>query len=97
MEEAIERGRAFLKAGASTVFVWGGSSDRGLRGEEIARLVEGLGGMVNVKMNLRPGFLNAGELAQLGVARISVGPELYLKAMAGFNAALEDLHVNARR
>ncbi|KAF7188693.1 2,3-dimethylmalate lyase [Pseudocercospora fuligena] len=97
IEEAIKRGKAFLKAGASTVFVWGGPSGRGLRDEEIRRLVEGLGGMVNVKMNLRPGFLNAAELAQLGIARISVGPELYLKAMAGFNAALENLHVNAKR
>ncbi|EME88506.1 uncharacterized protein MYCFIDRAFT_209831 [Pseudocercospora fijiensis CIRAD86] len=97
IEEAIERGKAFLKAGALTVFVWGGPSGRGLRDEEIRRLVEGLGGMVNVKMNLRAGFLNSGELARLGVARISIGPELFLKAMEGFNAALQDLHVNAKR
>ncbi|KAI5360820.1 Putative pyruvate/Phosphoenolpyruvate kinase-like domain superfamily, ICL/PEPM [Septoria linicola] len=91
IDDAIQRGKAFLKAGALTVFVWGGPSGRGLRDAEIKRLVDSLGGMVNVKMNLRPGSLNAGELANIGVARVSIGPELFMKAMAGFNSALEDL------
>lgn len=87
VDDAITRGKAFLDAGAVTVFVWG--SSRGVSKDEVKKLVEGLGGMVNVKMNLRPGFLNARELAEVGVARISIGPELYLKAMAGFKDALE--------
>lgn len=87
--DAIARGEAYLDAGAVTVFVWGGPSGRGVSGDEVKQLVQGLGGMVNVKMNLRPGYLNAKDLADLGVARISIGPELYSKAMAGFKEALE--------
>lgn len=90
ISDAIERGKAFLEAGATTVFVWGGPKGRGVRDAEVRQLVEGLGGMVNVKMNLRPGFLKAKEIAELGVARISIGPELYYKASEGFRAGLEE-------
>lgn len=92
IDEAIKRGKAFLKAGALTVYVWGGPSGRGLRDGEIRQLVDAFGGMLNVKMNLRPGFLQAREIADLGVARISIGPELYHKAMAGFKGALNDMY-----
>jgi len=89
VQDAVARGRAYLDAGAVTVFVWGGPSGRGVSTDEVKGLVQDLGGMVNVKMNLRPGFLNAKELAELGVARISIGPELYNKAMATLKDALE--------
>lgn len=89
VDEAIERGKAYLKAGATTVYIWGGPKGRGVSREEVQQLVEGLGGMINAKMNLRPGFLNVQDLAELGVARISVGPEMYHKAMQGFREALE--------
>lgn len=87
--DAIARGKAYLDAGATTVYIWGGPRGRGVSRDEIKQLVEGLGGMINVKMNLRPGFLNVKEIAELGVARISVGPEMWAKAMAGFKDALE--------
>ncbi|KAF2167685.1 hypothetical protein M409DRAFT_53670 [Zasmidium cellare ATCC 36951] len=90
IDEAIQRGKAFLEAGALTVFVWGGPSGRGLRDAEIKQLVEAFGGMLNVKMNLREGQLNARELGELGVARISIGPELWGKAMARFREVLEE-------
>jgi 2-methylisocitrate lyase-like PEP mutase family enzyme len=51
--------------------------------------VEGLGGKVNVKMNVREGFLTVKELRELGVARISVGPELFHKAMKGYREGVE--------
>lgn len=82
--DAVKRGRAFLEAGACTVFVWGGPFGRGLSREEIGVLVRELGGMVNVKMNLREGFLSVAEIRELGVARISVGPELFKTAMKAF-------------
>lgn len=89
IDDAIQRGRAYLEAGAVTVYIWGGPKGRGVRNEEVEQLVEGLGGMINVKMNLQLGFLNAEDLSQLGVARISVGPEMYHKAMQGFRDALD--------
>lgn len=85
--EVVKRARQYLAAGATTVFVWGGPS-RGLAADEVRQLVDRLGGMINVKMNLpRPGgpdFLDVQQIARLGVARVSVGPELFHRAMAGF-------------
>lgn len=87
--DAVARGKAFLEAGACTVFVWGGPFGRGLSSEEIRVLVRELGGMVNVKMNLREGFLGVKEIRELGVARISVGPELWKTAMKAFKDQAE--------
>jgi 2-methylisocitrate lyase-like PEP mutase family enzyme len=73
--------RVFLDAGACTVFVWGGPSGRGVSSAEIQKLVGALGGMANVKMNLREGYYGVKEIQELGVARISVGPKLWKTAM----------------
>ena len=79
MAEALKRGKAYLDAGATTVFYWGGG--RGLRDAEVKGLVEALDGRVAVKLAEREGALSTAELARLGVARVSVGPSLYRKAM----------------
>jgi 2-methylisocitrate lyase-like PEP mutase family enzyme len=68
IDDAIERGRAYLDAGAALVFVPGPTAR-----DVIARLVEGLGrGRLSV-LGL-PGALPAAEYEALGVARISYGP-----------------------
>ena len=87
--DAIKRGKAFLAAGAVTVYVWGGPQGRGVSKDELKESVDGLSGFINVRMKLMPGYLNANELKELGVARISVGPDMWVKAMAGFKDALE--------
>ncbi|PSK34550.1 Choline transport protein [Elsinoe australis] len=89
IEDVVERGKAYLAAGAVTAFVWGGSGGRGLSSDEVKTLVKELDGRVAVKMNFGPGFLTAKELADLGVARISVGPGLYHKAMAAYRHAVD--------
>jgi 2-methylisocitrate lyase-like PEP mutase family enzyme len=76
MEEAISRGKAYLEAGATTVFYWGGN--RGLRTEEIQKLVEALRGKVAVKLGGGQDALAVKELTAMGIARASVGPSLYL-------------------
>ncbi|KAI7973052.1 hypothetical protein EIK77_004329 [Talaromyces pinophilus] len=81
LDDAIARGKAFLEAGACTVFVWGGPQGRGVSKEEVEVLVKELGGMVNVKMTLQEGFLGVQEIRRLGVARVSLGPELLKCAM----------------
>jgi 2-methylisocitrate lyase-like PEP mutase family enzyme len=82
VEEAIERGKKYLEAGATTVFVWGGMK-RGLRDGEVKKLVEGLDGRVNVIYRKSiEGALSTREIADLGVARISLGPGLWREAMA---------------
>lgn len=61
---------------ARAVFV-GRGRERGMSRAEVKRIVQGLEGRVVVKMNLEPGALTARDLAVIGVARVSIGPELY--------------------
>ena len=84
VEDAIDRGKQFLEAGANTVFVWGGPK-RGMSDKEVADVTEGLGGRVNVKMKLGgEGALRVRELKELGVARVSFGPGFFQVAMDAF-------------
>lgn len=91
VEEVIERGTAYLAAGTNTIFVWGGPSGRGVSSEEVQRFVDAFEGKLNVKLNIRPGFATVKELRVLGVARISVGPELFHQAMNAYTDAANRL------
>ncbi len=75
LDRAVERGRAYLDAGADCVFV-PAVTDPG----EVAALVDGIGGPVSVLAG--PGSPTVAELAALGVARISVGSGPYRAALA---------------
>lgn len=83
MTEALKRGRAYLEAGATTVFYWGGRP-RGTTTGVVQRLVRELGGRVAVLLSAKPEAHTTAELAKIGVARISVGPSLFLVAMEAF-------------
>ncbi|KAF9963375.1 hypothetical protein BGZ65_003857 [Modicella reniformis] len=91
IEEAIERGNAFLAAGANTVFVWGGPKGRGISRAEVGQLVAAFKGRLNVILRFGEGYLTVRELKELGVARISVGPGLYKIAMEAYKQAAENL------
>ncbi|KAL7791420.1 phosphoenolpyruvate phosphomutase domain-containing protein [Trichoderma ceciliae] len=80
LAEALRRGKAYLEAGATTVFFWGGHG-QGLTSETVKTLVKELDGKVAVLLSGAPGSLTTADLAKLGVARISVGPSLYLAAL----------------
>jgi len=85
LADAIERGRAFLDAGADCVFVPGK-----LSAEVIARLVDGIG-QRKVSILAAPDTPSPSELAELGVARVSFGPwtqRLALTALADTGAEL---------
>jgi 2-methylisocitrate lyase-like PEP mutase family enzyme len=75
LDRAVERGRAYLDAGADCVFV-PAVADPG----QIAALVDGIGGPVSVLAG--PGSPTVAELAALGVARISVGSGPYRAVLA---------------
>ncbi|KAF2436352.1 Phosphoenolpyruvate/pyruvate domain-containing protein [Tothia fuscella] len=79
LDEVISRGKQYLAAGATTVFIWGGGK-HGVRDEEVVKLVEAFDGRLSVSMKLAGG-LTAKELCKMGVSRISVGPQLQLVAM----------------
>jgi len=75
LARAIERGQAYLAAGADCIFVPAVDDPH-----EIAALVTGIGGPVSVLAG--PGSPPLAELAALGVARISVGSGPYRAALA---------------
>ncbi|KAJ4308614.1 hypothetical protein N0V84_011991 [Fusarium piperis] len=87
IKEAIARGKAYLDAGATTVFYWGGTG-RGLRTAWVETLVRELDGRVAVKLaHGTTDALSTADLARIGVARISVGPGLFLVAQAAVKKA----------
>lgn len=75
--EVIERGKAYLDAGATTIFVWGGK--RGVSRDEVRTLVDAFEGRLSVSLNFDGLTMKA--LAQIGVARVSVGPKLQMRMM----------------
>ncbi|MBL3700281.1 isocitrate lyase/PEP mutase family protein [Leucobacter luti] len=68
LSEAVRRGRAYIEAGATCVFVPGV-----LTADETRTLVSGIGDRLVSVIGL-PGALTAAEYEALGVARISYGP-----------------------
>jgi 2-methylisocitrate lyase-like PEP mutase family enzyme len=81
---ALERGRAYLAAGADCVFVPGASDPR-----QLAALVGGMGGPVSVLAG--PDSPSLAELQALGVARASLGPGSLGVAMAALQALAASL------
>ena len=82
-EEALARARAYLDAGADCVYPIGVADEA-----TIAAFVE-LGAPVNIL--LRPGAPSIARLAELGVARISLGHFLHAEMMAALEQRLEQL------
>lgn len=68
LDDALERGHAYLDVGAPVVFVPGGVTE-----DEIVRLVEAFG-PGRLSLLARPGGVAPARMAELGVARVSFGP-----------------------
>ncbi len=84
--DAIERGRAYLAAGADIVFVPGV-----LDADTTRKLVAGIGERKISVIGL-PGALTAREYEELGVARISYGPMTQRVALTAFQDLAMDLY-----
>lgn len=84
LADAIERGRAYLDAGASTFFVPGKLDET-----QVTALVDALGPR-KVNLIAVPGSLPLARMQALGIARVSFGPwsqNVALTALADFAAA----------
>lgn len=90
LDEVLERGKEYLAAGATTVFVWGGSS-RGVSRQEVQHMVIAFDGRLNVLLSEKPNALTVAEIKKLGVARISIGPMLQVKALKTLTQEAEKL------
>lgn len=88
LDEAVERARAYAKAGASGFFV-PGLVDL----HAIARLCDDIELPLNVMV--MPGLPDTEALSGAGVARISFGPSPYLQAMAAVAAAAQGVLAGA--
>ena len=75
--DVIERGKGFLEAGATTVFVWG-VMKWDIKPEEVTEMVKAFGG----RLAVQPGSIGVERLRELGVSRISVGPALWRRSMS---------------
>ena len=83
LAEAVTRGRAYLEAGAPVVFVPGVVAR-----EEIAALVEALGPRKLTVISVPGRSLPARELQELGVARVSTGPNTQRVALTALQDAV---------
>ena len=86
LADAIERGRAYLAAGADLVFVPGA-----LNADVTRALVEGIGSRKLSVIGL-PGALTAAEYEALGVARVSYGPMTQRVALTALQDVAADLY-----
>ncbi len=84
--EAISRGRRYLATAADCVYPILAAGD-----DVIGRLTDGMGGPVNILY--RPGVSGLMRLAELGVARISLGSGLHSAMCAWLQETLEELAV----
>ncbi|HEY5389820.1 MAG TPA: isocitrate lyase/phosphoenolpyruvate mutase family protein, partial [Solirubrobacteraceae bacterium] len=84
LDDTIARLRAYGEAGADVLYAPGITS-----AEDIRRVVESAGRPVNVLTF--PGVPPVAELAELGVARVSVGSAFALTAIAALAEAAEEL------
>ncbi|KZE91832.1 isocitrate lyase/PEP mutase family protein [Microbacterium sp. TNHR37B] len=86
--DAIERGRAYLQAGADVIFV------PGILDADVTRqLVEGIGERKVSVIGL-PGALSAAEYEALGVARISYGPLTQRVALTALQDVAKSLYAD---
>ncbi len=88
-DEAVERGKAYLAAGADCFY------PITLRDTEtIGRLVKALAAPINI--NVRAGLPNVAELEALGVARVSTASQIALLAAGTIRQAAEHIKQTGR-
>lgn len=86
LQVALERGRAYLDAGAPVVFVPGRLDE-----EQVATLVEAFGPQRLTLIGL-PGTPPLARLEELGVARVSYGPLSQRVALTALAELVESVH-----
>ncbi|MDV7339893.1 isocitrate lyase/phosphoenolpyruvate mutase family protein [Terasakiella sp. A23] len=86
LELSIERGNAFMEAGADCIFVPGAKSK-----SDIETLVREINGPINIVAGLKGEQLTLKEYADLGVKRVSTGGSLMRRCFAMLETAFSEI------
>jgi 2-methylisocitrate lyase-like PEP mutase family enzyme len=86
LADAIERGQAYLEAGAPLVFVPGRLNE-----EQVTALVDAFGPQRLTVIGV-PGIPSLARLEELGVARVSYGPMPQRVALTALQELVEEIH-----
>jgi 2-methylisocitrate lyase-like PEP mutase family enzyme len=86
LADAVERGRAYLDAGAPVVFVPGRLDE-----DQISTLVDAFGPQ-RLTLIGAPGVPSLARLQELGVARVSYGPMPQRVALTALQELVEEVH-----
>ncbi|HTW18371.1 MAG TPA: isocitrate lyase/phosphoenolpyruvate mutase family protein [Nocardioides sp.] len=86
LKDAVERGKAFLDAGAPVVFVPGRLDEA-----QVSTLVDAFGPQRLTLIGI-PGLPSLARLQELGVARVSYGPMSQNVALTALQELVEDVH-----
>jgi 2-methylisocitrate lyase-like PEP mutase family enzyme len=86
LKDAVERGKAFLDAGAPVVFVPGRLDEA-----QVSTLVDAFGPQRLTLIGI-PGIPSLARLQELGVARVSYGPMSQNVALTALQELVEDVH-----
>lgn len=94
LDVSIQRGKKFLEAGATTVYIFW-PRDKEMVESDVKRVIDELDGKTNIQPRkvspVQSKALTSADLARLGTARVSVGPQLYLAAAALLTAAANEV------
>lgn len=86
LDESIRCGKRYLdEGGAETVFIFW-PRNKEMEKADVQKVIDELGGRVNVSCRLG-GQLTTRELGEMGAARVSVGPQVFLAAAEAIKKA----------
>ncbi|KAK4118583.1 Phosphoenolpyruvate/pyruvate domain-containing protein [Parathielavia appendiculata] len=94
LDESIRRGKKYLEAGATTIYVFW-PPNKEMAEADVKKVVDAFDGRANIQprkvSQVQTKALTVADIARLGAARISVGPQLYRAATAALEAAANEL------
>ncbi|KAF9262894.1 Phosphoenolpyruvate/pyruvate domain-containing protein [Marasmius fiardii PR-910] len=93
IDGAVARGKAYQSTGVpTTIFVWSGGIPGGTSSESVKRFVKEFDGRVAFLLKSKDhGGASVEELAQLGVARISIGSMLFVQTLNAMKELAKDI------
>ncbi|KAL2194697.1 phosphoenolpyruvate phosphomutase-domain-containing protein [Corynascus similis CBS 632.67] len=94
LDESIRRGKKLLEAGATTVYVFW-PRHKEMVEADVQRVIDGLGGRANIQPRkaspVQSKALTSADIARMGAARVSVGPQLYNAVVATLTEAANEV------